>query len=628
MGTESRVQEGGHSPAGTQATTKARKSQVKPKGTPAAKKSAPAKKKVPSAKGTPAKKTSRKSSALDPPSTAGGRAPPSPSPPAPPGHSIFHGLPQGINLNAVVIALEASLYSESLYEFAKAAWHIVEPGTKFQDNWHLKVICQHLEAVSSGKIRNLIINIPPRSMKSLLVSVLWPAWDWTRKPTRKWLFSSYGQALATRDAVKMRRLVQHPWYKARWGKDSAHAKLPEGPGAVVLTGDQNEKIRYENDKLGYRISTSVGGLGTGEGGDIIVCDDPHNVQQAESDAVRESTLTWWNETMSTRGNDPETVCRVIVMQRVHEFDLTADQLQKGGWDLLCLPMEYEKDHPTPSHTALHFRDPRRLDGELLWPGRYTTKALRDIKRLLGKYGTAGQLQQRPTPRGGGMFEEQYTKFWPAHEMLPNFFFVVKSLDTAYTEKTVNDPTACNTFGLFNLPKGRVGVMLLDSWGDHMTYPKLKKKVINEWKLKYGAERGIHAKERPGRAAEMMLIENKGSGISLIQDMNLSRIPTWNYNPGHADKVSRASQVMPWYEMGEFYVLESENDPGEAVTWAREFLSQLHRFGPGVTSHDDHVDTFTQVIIYLRDRGLITLEGITYEEDQEQDYHKKRTGTYG
>lgn len=536
-------------------------------------------------------------------------------------------IPPGIDINELATAIEASLLTESLYEFAKACWHVVEPGVPFQDNWHIRVICDHLEAVSDGKIRNLIINIPPRSMKSLLTSVLWPAWDWTRKPSRKWLFSSYGQDLATRDAVKCRRLIQSPWYVARFGKDSPHGfTRPQGP--VVLAGDQNAKQRYENTALGHRISTSVGGLGTGEGGDIICCDDPHNVMDAESAAVRETTLTWFSETMSTRGNDPKTVARVIIQQRVHENDLTADQLEKGGWDLLCLPLEFEKDHPTPSHTALNFKDPRIMDGELLWPGRMGIKELKQLKRLLGKYGTAGQLQQRPTPRGGGMFLEKYVQLWPTTKLLPDFFWVVKSLDTAYTDKTINDPTACNTFGLFHMPNGRTGVMLLGCWGDHMQYSDLRSRVVREWPKKYGQEEGEFKKE--GRRADLLLIEGKGSGISLIQDLQRAKIPCHNYNPGHADKMSRASQVMPWYEQECFFVIESTNDPGDFAKWCRPFTDQLLKFGPGVSSHDDHVDTFTQAIIYLRDVGLIQLDVVEEEEkDELAEYRaKKSQGVYG
>jgi predicted phage terminase large subunit-like protein len=531
-----------------------------------------------------------------------------------------------LNLRSMALQIEASLLSESLYEFAKAAWHIVEPGVAFRDNWHLHVICSHLEAVSHGVIRNLIINIPPRSMKSLLVSVLWPAWQWTWKPTHKWLFSSYGQALATRDALKTRRLLQSTWYQERWGA------LSEWEQRFKLTGDQNQKMRYENDRLGYRISTSVGGLGTGEGGDTVVVDDPHNVEEAESDAVRESTCTWWFETMSTRGNDPERVAKVIVMQRVHEKDLTAQCLERGGYDHLCLPMEYESDHPTLSSTALGFKDPRKDEGALLWPGRFTAKALADLKTSLGEYGTAGQLQQRPTPRGGGMFKKEHLKLWPADKELPGLLFVLQSYDTAFTDKTTNDPCAAISLGVFEL-NGKRRLLLMDAWSDWLRYSALRRRVVKDWGTRYGGD----AKQRvPPRRPDALLVENKSSGISIIQDLHEASIPAQKYNPGDADKTARAERVMPLYEMGVLYVPETKQaKPGARwietfATWAQPFVTQLTKFAPGVSGHDDYVDTLTQALIFLKDGGwLDSPEGYVDDEEPSAAYGTKRkSNPYG
>lgn len=525
-------------------------------------------------------------------------------------------------MRSVALSIEASLLSESLYEFAKAAWHIVEPGVQFRDNWHLRVICEHLEAVTAGQIRNLIINIPPRSMKSLLVSVLWPAWEWTSCPTRKWLFSSYGQALATRDALKTRRLIQSTWYQERWGALSLWDKK------FVLTGDQNQKMRYENDKLGYRISTSVGGLGTGEGGDRVVVDDPHNVEEAESEVVRKSTCDWWFETMSTRGNDPERVAKVIVMQRVHEQDLTAMCLERGGYDHLCLPMEHEVDHPTPSSTSLGFKDPRTKDGELLWPGRFTEKALSDLKISLGEYGTAGQLQQRPTPRGGGMFKQDNVRMWPLDRELPPLIFVLQSYDTAFTDKTTNDPCAALTLGVFER-NGKRGLLLLDAWSDWMRYSTLRRRIVKDWGTKFG---GTADQRVPSRRPDALLVENKSSGISIIQDLQGANIPAQKYDPGNADKTARAERVMPVYELGVLHVMESRQ-PGpkwveKFATWAQPFLSQLTRFAPGITGHDDYVDAFTQALIYLKDGGWLDSPA-GYEEDEEptKEYKGRRTNPY-
>src|SRR5450432_4757514 len=197
--------------------------------------------------------------------------------------------------------IDRELAGRKLSEFVKQAWPVVEPSTPFVPGWHIDAIVDHLEAVSRGLIRNLLINVPPRHMK-MLVSVLWPAWEWIQWPEGRFLYSSYGAQLSIHDSVKCRRLIESPWYQARWGNRFA------------LTSDQNTKGRFDNDRSGYRLSTSVGGAATGEGGDRIVCDDPNNVNEVESDFVRKSTNDWWDVVMCTRVNDPKTTAKVVVMQ--------------------------------------------------------------------------------------------------------------------------------------------------------------------------------------------------------------------------------------------------------------------------------------------------------------------------
>src|SRR5687767_1970034 len=263
--------------------------------------------------------------------------------------------------------IDRELASRQLREFVRQAWHVVEPATPFVPGWHIDAIIEHLEAVTCGQIRNLLINVPPRHMKSLLVSVFWPAWEWIQWPERRWLYSSYAAQLSIRDSVKNRRLIESPWYQARWGD------------RFTLTGDQNTKGRFDNDRSGYRLSTSVGGAATGEGGDRIVCDDPHNVQEAESDSIRKSTTGWFDVVMSTRVNDPKTAAKVVVMQRCHQQDLSGHLLEQGGWEHLCLPAEYEESRPA---TSIGFTDPRKEQGELLWPDRFGVEELKSLKRSL------------------------------------------------------------------------------------------------------------------------------------------------------------------------------------------------------------------------------------------------------
>jgi predicted phage terminase large subunit-like protein len=292
--------------------------------------------------------------------------------------------------------LHAEMARRHLRWYVKYAWKIIEPKAVFKPNWHIDAICDHLQAVDDGEIRNLVINVPPRTAKSITVSVMWPTRSWIAAPETKWLFSSYAHTLAIRDAVKSRRLIQSNWYQQHFGE------------SFKLAGDQNVKSRYDNDKMGYRVSTSVGGTATGEGGDIVVVDDPHNVFEAESDTIREGVILWWDEVMSTRLNDPETGSKIIIMQRSHQSDLAGHVLEQGGYVHLMLPMEFEPERKC--FTEIGFEDPRTVAGELLCANRIGPKAVADLKRSMGSYATAGQLQQRPTSRGGSMIKVDQLNF--------------------------------------------------------------------------------------------------------------------------------------------------------------------------------------------------------------------------
>lgn len=292
--------------------------------------------------------------------------------------------------------INRALAERSLSDFIQIMWDIIEPGV-YKHNWHIDVICEHLQAVTDGEIRRLIINIPPRHCKSTLVSVMWPAWSWIRRPGLRFMASSYAQNLSFRDSSHCRRIIESDRYLEWWGD------------RFRLTSDQNTKTRFENDRGGSRLATSVDGALTGEGGDIILVDDPHNVREKESDLVRQGVLDWWDEAMSTRLNDPVTGAYVIIMQRVHHQDLVGHLLAKdSGWTHLCLPARFEADHPHPCKY-----DRRSLDGDLLWPERFPESHLSNLEKDLGSYGAAGQLQQRPSPRSGGMFSRDWWELVPA-----------------------------------------------------------------------------------------------------------------------------------------------------------------------------------------------------------------------
>lgn len=343
-----------------------------------------------------------------------------------------------------------------LREFIRDAWHVVEPATVYVHGWHVDAIAEHLEAVTRGDLRQLIINIPPRHAKSLLVAVFWPTWAWTREPSSRWLYASYAESLSVRDSLKCRRVIQSPWYQGRWGS------------LYSLVGDQNVKGRFENTATGYRIASSVGGSITGEGGDVVVADDPHNVKEGESALVREGVLRWWDEVMSTRLNDPRTGRRVVVMQRVHSEDLTGHLLEQGTWHHLCLPAEYEArvyheganlsqtTAPQPHDDCPLYADPRTQPGDLLWPERFGPDEINALKVSLGPYGAAGQLQQRPTPREGAIINVEHIKPLPPTLDMPlpghsdltlrKTLRRVVYIDLAWSEKETADYTAAVHLG--------------------------------------------------------------------------------------------------------------------------------------------------------------------------------------
>ena len=484
--------------------------------------------------------------------------------------------------------IERRKASASLYEFVKQSWHVVEPGIPFVQSWHIEQICEHLEAITSGDIRKLLINIPPRHSKSTIVSVMWPIWEWLTDPSQKFLCASYSGNLSIRDNLKARRLIQSPWYQDRWGH------------MFELAGDQNAKARFENSATGYRLATSVGGTATGEGGSRLILDDPHGAQDAQSDTMRESALEWFDMVWSTRLNNPKKDAMVTVMQRLHERDISGHILEDiGGWEHICIPAEWDGKR---RKTVLGPYDPRTVKGELICPERFGEAEITQLKQLLGAYGTAGQLQQDPTPSEGGILKTSFFAMWPHGSALPTFEYILQSYDCAFTERTTGDPTACTVWAMFT-HKGQRNAMLIDAWDEHLSYPDLRTRAIKEWTTEYGGM----TKDSPfsrARRPDRVLVEAKASGQSLLQDLRLAKVPAVGYNPGNADKVSRAHQTAPTLELGLIWIPESKKNPGQHVSWAASFLKQVGKFP--VAEHDDYVDTFTQAIIYLKNDGWFEL----------------------
>lgn len=469
----------------------------------------------------------------------------------------------------------------SLADYIREAWPILEPKVPYRHNWHIDAMCEHLEAVSSGEIQYLLINIPPRFMKSLTVCVFWPTWEWTWWPESRWLTSSYGGGLATRDALKSRRLIQSPWYQKNWGN------------VFHLTGDQNQKTRYENNRTGYRIATSVGGTGTGEGGDRIIVDDPMKEVDAYSDTRREAVNDWWDGTMSTRANDPDTAAWVIICQRLHERDLPGyimEKMERGEeeYELLIIPAEYEE---TTRVTSLGWQDPRTEPGELLWPDRFDRPWVDRQKQKLGSRKAAAQLQQRPAPAEGAIFKKRWWRFWqPAGLNLPpirvrledgsQFEPIVielpdeleeqlQSWDMTFKDLKENDYVCGQVWG-----KKAADRFLLDQVRDHLDIVATIKAV-----------RALAA-NWPRALAK--LIEAKANGPAVVQLLQHEIAGLIEVEP-QGGKVSRANAVAPIVESGNVYLPHPHVAP-----WVWEYIDELTAFPAG--AHDDMVDATSQALV--------------------------------
>ncbi len=287
------------------------------------------------------------------------------------------------------LAIEREHASRSLANFVRRAWPVAEPSAPYVHGWHLDAMAEHLEAVTRGEITRLLINVPPGMTKSLLVGVLWPSWEWgpRRLAHHRFVGASHAQDLAVRDNLRMRRLVKSDWFQSLW--------------PLALAADQDAKLKFENAATGYRAAVAATAM-TGHRGDRVLFDDPHSVEGALSDVQRSAVLRLFAETVTTRLNSPERSAIVVVMQRLHERDLSGYILERElGYEHLCLPMEFEPERRC--RTSIGFVDPRRAEGELLFPERFPPEVVARDRQAMGELAAAGQFQQRPTPRGGGMF---------------------------------------------------------------------------------------------------------------------------------------------------------------------------------------------------------------------------------
>jgi predicted phage terminase large subunit-like protein len=452
--------------------------------------------------------------------------------------------------------------------FVGAAWPQLEPSARLVEGVHLDLVCRYLEAVAHGRIRRLLINIPPRYGKTLVASVAFPAWVWLTTPETRFLTASYGVELATRDSLHMRRLVESAWYQAQW------------PSRVRLVDDQATKSRFETRQGGARVAVSVGGSATGEGGDVIIIDDPLKIDHAHSRAQREAVIDWFDHTLSTRLNNPQAGAIVIIGQRLHEQDLFGHLLSQGGWTHLCLPVEYDPDHP---HRCGD--DPRSQPGEPLWPQQWPAEALADLKRRLGSYATASMLQQRPAPSQGGIFQRAWWQWYHPHSVPPRFDRLLQSWDLAFTDTPGADYVVGQVWGLTGPDR-----YLLHQTRERLDFTATLRAIRSQvdWANQhYPAHRNHHILiERAANAAAVISVLRRE--LHAIQAVAVQ-----------GDKVNRAHAVSPQIEAGNVYLPGAANpdhtsyDRTHTPAWVQDLVEEAAAFPAG--AHDDQVDALTQAL---------------------------------
>lgn len=475
--------------------------------------------------------------------------------------------------------------------FRHFAWPVLEPATQYVDNWHLHAIAEHLQGVTNGDINRLIINVPFRMLKSTLVSQAWPVWEWIEKPSIQYLTASYAKLLSVRDAVNSRRIIESSGFQEAFGD------------CFAMTSDQNVKSFYENSKRGTRIATATDAAGTGFGGNRIIVDDPISSLEADSEVARARSIEWWKGTAATRFNDASKDAAVIVMQRLHEQDLTGYLLsQSSQWTHLVLPMRYskkrmvymgsvlvEKDTATIK-TSIGFVDPRKKEGELLCPQRLDEKAVSAIEKDLGVYHTKAQLDQAPTSRGGTIFAR---KDWKYYRALPAMEEVILSLDAAFKDTKTSDYVALQVWGRRGADK-----FLIKRMREQLGFGATVKAVrtMRAW--------AIEQKYK----VVAVLIEDKANGPAIIDTIKKD-VPGVIAIEPEGGKVARAFAIQPEHEAGNIWIPDPELDPG-----IEEFLSETSSF-PNV-KHDDETDAFTQAVNWMRNRRS-TIGMLEYYRQEQQ-----------
>jgi predicted phage terminase large subunit-like protein len=445
--------------------------------------------------------------------------------------------------------LDAAAYNHLSF-FAEIMFPLFAPGETFRPNWHIDAITEHLLALYEGDISRLLICMPPRSMKSYIISVIFPLWVMGRQPNTKILTASYNQPLSETFSRQVRQLIHHESYRRIFPQ-------------LKLDAAKQSAAEITTTARGFRLATSVGGTVTGRGCDYLIVDDPMKAEDADSEAERKTARDWFNQTAMTRFNDPEQGRAIVVAQRLHQDDVPGMLIETGGWTLLELPMVEWKPRAVSYGSSTKEREP----GQLLQPERLGKPQIDRMRRQMGERTFEAQYNQRPLPPGGAIFKGEWLSYYDERPTLKAFDWIVQSWDTAYGTEETNDFSAATIWGRY---KGKL--YLLYAGRRRMVFADLEKKV---------------REMRKNWNADLVIVEKQGAGFSLWQNVAGSASGHWlrTMSP-RKSKEERAYRHTPKFERGEILFPRT-------AKWLDLYRDELLAFPHG--RNDDMVDATTQFL---------------------------------
>jgi predicted phage terminase large subunit-like protein len=483
------------------------------------------------------------------------------------------------NIRLMVLSdLADSLLCERmpLRDFIREAWRIIEPAKPLIEAYYVDYMAEYLTAVTEGQITRLILNIPPRKGKSNLATIIWPVWEWTIKPSRRVIASSYAQRLSIKHSLGRRRIISSRWYKEKWGK------------MVVLRDDQDQKTEFENTARGLMVATSVGGTVTGTGGDVLIADDLLDPKRAESELQRETAHDFFDKTLSTRLDDKTNGAIVVVEQRLHKKDLTGHILetQPGVYEHVVLPAVAEKKtiivFPNSKRTVI------REVGAVLSPKQETSEQIQKQKTAMGTRAFMAQYQQNPSSEEGAFFRRGWWQFYSLSpvEMAKSMDEIIQSWDMSFKDSDGSDYVVGAVWGRKGASK-----YLLDLLRARMDFPTT-----------CAALRALSGK---WPRAIRKVIEDKANGPATISTLKreVPGLIAWpEKGRRQGSKAERAAAAAPHVEAGNVFLPEK-------APWVHDFIEEHANFTGKDGDEDDQVDTTSQAMDYFENRIRVSLDVI-------------------